>query len=100
MDLIVILILIIAVAIIYKKFRNVVYFIGIMEIFFRLIHAIVANLKIQEVTRFVNNYIPSSLAGVLHKYSSGLLYDVFIWILIAIFCVFEYFLIKSFIKKK
>ena len=97
MDLIIILISIIAVAIIYKKFQSVVYYMGILEIFF---HTFVNHLKIVELTKFVRSYIPSSFASVLAKYSSGLLYDIFVWVLIILFAIFEFFLIKSFIKRK
>ena len=73
---------------------------GILEIFFRLIHTFVNHLKIVELTKFVRSYIPSSFASVLAKYSSGLLYDIFVWVLIILFAIFEFFLIKSFIKRK
>lgn len=100
MDLIIILILIIGIAFIYKDFKKVVYFIGIMEIFFRLLHAIVLRLHIAEITTFVKTYIPSSLIHVLAKYSSGLLFEILVWLVIAVLCIFEFFLVKSFIKKK
>ena len=100
MDLIIILILIIVVAFIYKDFKSVVYFIGIMDIFFHIVHAIVTRLKIASLTKFVNRYLPASFISVLGNYSSGLLYEIFVWIMILFFCIFEFFLIKSFIKHK
>lgn len=100
MDLIIILILIIAVAFFFKDFKNVVYFLGILEIFFRLIHFIVENLKIKELINPVNTYIPTSLIQIVGKYANGLLYDIFVWILIGMFCCLEFYLIKYFIKRK
>ncbi len=100
MDLIIILILILAVAFFFKDFKNVVYFLGILEIFFRLVHFIANTLKIRELTNMVNTYIPSSLVQIVGKYANGLLYDIFVWILIGMFCCLEFYLVKYFIKRK
>lgn len=100
MDLIIILILILAVAFFFKDFKNVVYFLGILEIFFRLIHFIATHLKVKEFIDLVNKYIPSSLIEVIGKYANGLLYDIFVWVLIGMFCCLEFYLVKYFIKRK
>lgn len=100
MDLIIILILIVAVAFFFKDFKNVVYFLGILEIFFRLIDYIGNHIGIKEVANFVNTYIPNSLVDIIAKYANGLLLDIFIWVLIFMFCCLEFYLIKFFIKRK
>lgn len=100
MDLIIILILIIAVAFFFKDFKNVVYFLGILEIFFRLIHFIADHLGIKEFTKLINTYIPTSLLQIIGKYANGLLYDIFMWVLVGMFCCLEFYLIKYFIKRK
>lgn len=100
MDLIIILILIVAVAFFFKDFKNVVYFLGILEIFFRIIHYIANHIGVKEIANFVNSYIPSSLIDIIGKYANGLLFEIFVWILIFIFCCLEFYLIKYFIKRK
>jgi hypothetical protein len=100
MDLIIILILIIAICFFFKDFRNVVYFFGILEIFFRVIHYIANHIGVSEIANVVNTYIPSSLLSVIAKYANGLLYDIFAWGLVFIFCCLEFYLIKYFIKRK
>lgn len=98
--LILLVVLIIAVGLFFKDFKSVVYFLGIVEIFFRLVHKIASLLGIREFSNFINSYIPNSLEGVIDTYSSGILNTVLIWILILLFGYFEWYLIKYFIKKK
>ena len=100
MDLIILVIAIVLIIFFYKKLRNVIYFLGILEIFFRLTHVVADALHIDAFNQFVDGYVPSSILSILDKYSSGLLYNVFVWLFIIIFVLFEYYLIKGFFKKK
>lgn len=102
MDIVLILLVvaIIIVGLFFKDFKSVVYFLGILEIFFRLIHKIASLLKIKEFTNFINNYFPSSLENIINNYSSGILNTILIWLLVLLFCYFEWYLIKYWIKKK
>lgn len=102
MDIVLILlvILIIVVGLFFKDFKSVVYFLGIVEIFFRLVHKIASLLGIKEFSYFINKYIPNSLEGVIDAYSSGILNTVLIWILVLLFVYFEWYLIKYWVKKK
>lgn len=99
MDLIILLVLIIVVVFFFKDFKSVVYFLGIAEIFFRLVHIIGDKLKVVEVNKIINTYIPESLMSIVSKYANGLLYDIMEWGLIALFICFEFYLIKYWIKK-
>ena len=98
--LIILVITIIIVALFFKDFKSVVYFLGIIEIFLRLIHKISSLLKIDTFTEFINKYIPSSLEGIINTYSSGILNIVLIWILVLLFIFFEWYLINYWFKKK
>ena len=102
MDILLILLVvaIIIVAIFFKDFKSVVFFLGIIEVFFRLVHRIALLLEIGEFSSFVNKYIPSSLEGIIDTYSSGILNTVLLWILIFLFVYFEWYLIKYWVKKK
>ena len=100
MDLIIIVILILIIGFVFKDFKSVVYLFGILEIFFRLFHKIASKLSIEAFSRFVNNYIPSSLSALLDKYADGLLFDVLEWVLIIIFIWFLVYLVEYFIHKK
>lgn len=100
MVLIILVIAIIAVGLFFKDFKSVVYFLGIIEIFFRLIHRLASLLGIKEFTFFITKYIPYSLENVINTYSSGLLNTVLLWILVLLFIYFEWYLIKYWLKKK
>ena len=100
MDLIILIILIVAVVILYRDFKFVTYLIGILEIFFRLIHYIGDNQALININPFINKYIPSSLFCIIEKYTTGVVCDIFSWLLIGIFAVFLFYLIKYLIKKK
>ena len=98
--LIILVISVIIVALFFKNFKSVVYFLGIVEIFLRLSHRISTLLKIKSVTNFVDKYIPASLVGIINAYSTGILNTVLIWILILLFIFFEWYLIKYWLSKK
>lgn len=102
MDIVLILlvVLIIVVGLFFKDFKSVVYFLGIIEIFFRLIHKIAVLLGIKKLSIFVDTYIPSSLEKIIDNYSSGILNTVLIWLLVLLFVYFEWYLIKYWVKKK
>ena len=96
MDLV---ILVIIILIWFKNFNSFVYFLGITEIFFRIMHFIANNIGIKEVSNVINKYIPSSLFSLLAKYSNGLLYTILSWGLLICFIILEVSLIKYFFKR-
>lgn len=99
MDLVILVILVIIILIWFKNFNSFVYFLGITEIFFRIMHFIANNIGIKEVSNVINKYIPSSLFSVLAKYSNGLLYTILSWGLLICFIILEVSLIKYFFKR-
>lgn len=99
MDLIILLILIVIIAFFFRDYKNVVYFLGIVEIFFRILHFIGDHLKIVEFNKFINDYIPTSLFSMLGKYANGLLYEILMWLLLACFISLEVYLVKYFFKR-
>lgn len=100
MDLIILLVLIAIVIFWTKDFKFFIYFIGIVEIFFRIMHFIADNLKIIEIKELIVNYIPSSIFSILAKYSNGLFYEILCWGLFACFVTLEVYLVKYFLKRK
>ena len=98
--LIVLVVAIIVVGLFFKDFKYAVYLLGILEIFFRLVHKIASLLRINELTIFTNTYIPSSWENVINIYSSGFVNMLLIWTLIFLFIYFEWYLIRIWLKKK
>lgn len=98
--LIILVVAIIIVGIFFKDFKSVVYFLGIIDIFFRLLHKLIELINVKQITSFINTYIPQSLEMIINNYSSGILNTVLIWILFLLYIYFEIYLIKYWIKKK
>ena len=67
MDIVLILLVvaIIVVGIFFKDFKSVVYFLGIIEIFFRIIHKVASLLGISDFSYFVDKYIPLTIIKLL-----------------------------------
>ncbi len=100
MDLIILLILIVIVIMVYRDVKFLVYLLGILELFFRLIHHIGDKLGINNINAFINRYIPSSLFSIFEKYTTGIVYEIISWSLILAFGAFLYYLVKYIIVKK
>ncbi len=99
MDLIILVIIIGLIIFFYKKFRNVIYFLGIVEIFFRIVHVVGDLIGVKVINDAINSFIPESILSIFAKYSSGLLYDIIVWIFVILFVIFEYYLIRGFFSK-
>lgn len=102
MDVVLILLVvaIIIVGLFFKDFKSVVYFLGIIDITFRLFHKLIELIKISALTEFVTKYIPSSLEAVINHYSTGILNTILIWVLFLLYIYFLIYLIKYWVKKK
>jgi len=98
--LILLVIAIIVVGIFFKNFKSVVYFIGIADIFFRLLHKLIELTDVEVINNFVNNYIPASIEAIINNYSSGILNTVLIWLLFLLYVYFLFYLIKYWLKNK
>ena len=99
MDLIIILVLIAIICFFFRDYKHAVYFIGIIEILFRVIHFIGDHLGVKDVNKVINEYVPDSLFSVLAHYSSGLLYEILMWLLVAMFISLEVYLVRYFFKR-
>lgn|SRR5574344_894332 len=100
MDLIILLGLIVVVVVVYRDIKFVVYLLGILEIFFRLVHYLGDNIPVVRINPFVDIYIPKSIFSIINKYTVGIVGDIMSWTLVLCFIVFLIYLVKYFIKKK
>lgn len=99
-DLIIVLVIFIISLIWFKKFSSFIYFFAIVDILFRLIDFLITNISIPTVSKFAKTYIPSSIPGLIGKYTSGVFETVLLWIVFILYVLFEYQIVKMFSKKR
>lgn len=100
MDLIILLVLIAIIIFFFKDFTAFVYFLGIIEMFLRIVNFIANHIGVSELSVWMNTNFPNSIFSILAKYSNGLLYEVLCWLLVLCFCVLLFNLVKYLIKRK
>lgn len=101
MDIVVIVLVLGALAVmIFKRFNYLVYYVGIVDIFLRVLTFIANNIQIKVVSEFVNKYFPNSITSIMNSYSSGIINTVLQWLLVIIYIFLIYYLVKIFLKKK
>ena len=100
MDLIVIALLIICTIVFFRRFSNVVYVICIIDIFLRILNKLDVLLGVPEYSNLVNKYFHNSMQNIINSYSSGIINTIFSWILLGIYVVFLFYIIRTFFRKK
>lgn len=100
MDIVVIILVILAVIVmIFKKFSSFVYYIGLVDIFLRILDFLSKNIPIHFISSFLATYFPDSVAHIIRIYSSGIFTTVLIWLLVIIYAILDFYLIRTFFKK-
>ena len=99
-DLVVLVVLILVVIMYFRRFSSFVYFIGIVDIFLRVLDFIANNIPVPVVTNFINSYFPNSITHIIEMYSSGIFTTVLLWALCIIYIILLSYLIRTFWKKK
>lgn len=99
-DLVVLVVLILVVIMYFRRFSSFVYFIGIVDIFLRILTFIKNNIGLPDLAAVIDNYIPESILAIAGNYTDGILYTVIAWAYIVIMAIFLFYNTKFFIKKK
>lgn len=84
----------------FRRFSKLVYAFGIIDIFLRLLHFISSIIGIKGFYKWVKNIFPMSIPDIMDKYTSGIVYDILIWIYAGLMVFFLFYSIRSFIRKK
>lgn len=100
MDLVILIVLLLIIVLVFKQFSSFIYFTVIIDLFFKTMHLIASYLGIYEISHFIYSYIPSSIPAIFEKYSTGVFLTILMWGYIAIYVIFEVYIIKTFMKKK
>lgn len=98
-DLSIVLILLIVVIVFFKRFSSFVYAFAIIDIFLRIMTFLKYN-TVPELKALIGKYLPESIAAIIGKYSSGLLYTFLMWAYVILFIIFLTYITNYFIKKR
>ena len=99
-DLIVIVVIIIALIMYFRHFSAFIFSIAIVDILLRILTFIKLNIGQNTISAFINKYFPSSIPGIITKYTNGTIADILVWIYVIIMIIFLYYVIKIWFKKK
>lgn len=100
MDLAIFLILMALVIFFFKRFSSFIYFIAIVDIFLRILTFIKNNVNVPELYALINKYIPENIPSIIGRYTNGIIYTVLVWIYVIIFCIFLFYVTRTFFRKK
>ena len=99
-DAIIVVALIIVAFCWFRRFSKIVYAVGIIDIFLRLINYISSNIGVPGFKKWVRGIFPQSMPSLLDTYMDGLLLNIFVWIYVFFMVVFLFYSIRTFIRKK
>lgn len=99
-DVFLLIILIVAGICFFRRLDSSVYFIASLDIFFRILTFLRDNLGVAEISRFIREYFPESIPGVIYKYTDGIFSKVLIWIYVLMFIVFLFYTVRILWKKR
>ena len=98
MDIVIIFVILLIVALVFKRLDNTIIFFGLIDIFLRIIDFICNN-TVKELNNFINRYLPSSIPAIIRGYSSGTLEIVLIWVYIGLMILFLYYVFRMLLHR-
>lgn len=97
-DVIILLIVVLLIAFIFKKPSNAIIFLGLIDIFLRIINFIGNNTS-KDINAIINKYFPSSIEGLVMKYSSGTLETILVWGYVILMSMFLYYVFRMLLRR-
>lgn len=101
MDVIILIAIIVLFVFLFKKtFSSFVYAVAVTDIFFRIITYLKIKLTSGALYAFLDKNIPSNIPAVIEKYTNYEFSTVLIWGYVILMIVFEFYAIRTFMRKK
>lgn len=98
MDIVVIFVILLIVALVFKRLSNVIIFFGLIDIFLRIVDYIGKN-TIAELNTFINKIFPDSIPAIINNYSEGILESILMWIYILLMILFVYYVFRMLLHR-
>lgn len=101
MEVVIMMAIIGAIVFFFKRtFSGFIYSVAVVDIFLRLLAYLKIHLFTGEVASFFIKYFPNNIPAIISKYTSSTLETVLIWIYVGIMIIFEFYVIRTFFRKK
>ena len=100
MDGIIVIAIIVAVCVYWRRFDKGIYGVAIVDLFLRIFNYLIKHIKIDGITEHLIKYLPESVPGIIKHYTSGILADILIWAYVIVMGIFLFYTIRVFIRKK
>ena len=98
MDIVIIFIILLIVALVFKRVSNVIIFFGLIDIFLRIIDYIGKHTS-SDINNFINKIFPDSIPAIINKYSTGVLEDVLMWVYVGLMILFLYYVFRMLLHR-
>ena len=98
MDIVIIFIVLLIVALVFKRVSNVIIFFGLIDIFLRIIDYIGKHTS-SDINNFINKIFPDSIPAIINKYSTGVLEDVLMWVYVGLMILFLYYVFRMLLHR-
>lgn len=100
MEGIILICLIVATILFYRRLSNAIYVVAIIDILLRILTFIKQNLGIKEITKYIDQYVPESIPHIIKIYTDGVLTDILMWVFVSVMGIFLYYTIRIFFGKR
>ena len=102
MEIFIIFIVLLIVALVFKKVDNVIIFFGLIDIFLRILAFIKRNIPAKDIAAVIGKYLPESVIDIINKYTANMdtVNIILKWCFVGIMCVFLFYCTKILIKNK
>ena len=98
MDIVVIFIILLIVALVFKRLDNVIIFFGLIDVFLRIFDYIGKN-TIKEINDVINKIFPDSIPAIISNYSSGTLESILVWCYVLLMLLFAFYVLRMLIHR-
>ncbi len=98
MDILVIFIILLIVALVFKKVSNVIIFFGLIDVFLRILDYIGKN-TIADVNNIINKIFPDSIPAIISTYSTGTLESILMWAYVLLMILFVYYVFRMLLHR-
>ena len=97
-DVLIIFIILLIVALVFKRASNVIIFFGLIDVFLRILDYI-GNNTIESVNEIINKIFPDSIPAIIKVNSSGILESILMWGYILLMLLFVYYVFRMLLHR-